>query len=571
MLKKHFPLIIALLILTAAVNSSYPQTRTVGLFLNDTSLSYNGYTLMAPNKYTATYLINNQGRLVHKWSNSAYSPGNAVYLLPNGNLLRSCKVQGYIVGGEGGRVELYSWGDTLLWYYNHNTQNYITHHDVRYLPNGNVLMIACEKKTLAQALASGFDSSKFQSEIITSGYMLPDYIIEVQPTYPSGGTIVWEWHVWDHLIQDFDPTKLNYGVVANHPELVDCDGDGVQKAKLLWNHMNSINYNAKLDQIIISCRSNSEIWVIDHSTTTLQAAGHTGGRYGQGGDLLYRWGNPACYKLGTSANQKLFMQHDAEWVDSLCPGAGNMTVFNNGVGRNYSSADQFVPPVDSLGFYYRAAGTAFGPTSLAWTYTATPPASFYCANISGVQRLPNGNTLITGGPTGNLFEVTSGGQVVWKYINPVINTGPLYFDDSIPIDPNNTGTFQNYVFKVHRYAPTYEAFTGKDLTPGNFIELYHTGIIRESGSTPSSFRLYQNYPNPFNPSTTIRYEIPERCQVSIIVYDILGKQIKTLTGETHSPGTYRVNFDASGYPGGVYFCRITAGKFAETKKMILIK
>jgi len=548
----------------------FAQVRTVGLFQNDTSLTFKGYTLIAPNKYTSTYLINNEGRLCHKWSNSQYSPGNAVYLLPNGNLLRTCKISGYIVGGEGGRVELYNWGDTLLWQFTYNTQNYITHHDVRYLPNGNIIMIACEKKTIAQCLAAGFDTSMFQPEIVSNGYFLPDYVIEVQPTYPSGGNIVWEWHVWDHLVQDFDSTKLNFGVVANHPELVDCDGNG-QKAKLLWNHMNSINYNAKFDQIILSCRSNSEIWVIDHSTTTQQAAGHTGGRYGHGGDLLYRWGNPICYKLGTAVNQKLFMQHDAEWIDTLSPGYGSISAFNNGVGRNYSSADQFVPPVDSLGFYYRAAGTAFGPSSLTWTYTATPTTSFYCANISGVQRLSNGNTLITGGPTGTIFEVTSAGQVVWKYINAVINTGPLYYDDSIPIDPNNVGTYQNYVFKAHRYAPSYSAFTGKDLTPGSFIELYHTGIQREGNNVSEKYELLQNYPNPFNPVTTIKYNIPKTDYVRLVVCDMLGREIITLVNEKQASGSYKAVWDASAYPSGVYFYRIITGGLIETKKMLLIK
>ncbi len=564
---KRVIIIIAILSVTSVITA---QTRTVGLFSNDTSQTYKGYTLMAPNKYTSTYLINNEGRLCHKWSNSQYSPGNSVYLLPNGNLLRTCKISGYIVGGEGGRVEMYSWGDTLLWQFTYNTQNYITHHDVRYLPNGNMLMIACEKKTLAQCLAAGFDSSMFQPEIISNGYFLPDYVIEVQPTYPTGGNIVWEWHVWDHLIQDFDSTKQNYGIVANHPELIDCDGNG-QKAKLLWNHMNSINYNARFDQIILSCRSNSELWVIDHSTTTIQAAGHTGGRYGHGGDLLYRWGNPMCYKLGTSANQRLFMQHDAEWIDTLTPGYGSMTIFNNGVGRNYSSADQILPPVDSLGFYYRAAGTAFGPSSVSWTYTATPASSFYCANISGVQRLPNGNTLITGGPTGTLFEVTSGGQVIWKYINPVINTGPLYYDDSIPSDPNNVGTYQNYVFKVHRYAPTYTAFTGKDLTPGSLIELYHTGVEREGTSILNTFELFQNYPNPFNPSTSIRYNLPVSGFVNIKIFNSLGKEVATLVNEKQSPGLYRVNWQTSGYSSGVYFYRIETDGFMQTKKMLLIK
>ena len=570
MFSKNFKSVIFILIVLIIPLKLFSQNRTVGLFLNDTANTFKGYTLLAPNKYTSTYLINNEGRLVHKWSNSAYSPGNSAYLLPNGHLLRSCKVAGSLAGGEGGRVEEYSWNDTLLWTFDYNTNMYISHHDVKYLPNGNVLILAIEKKTIAQTMASGFDTSKFLPEVFTNGYLLPDYIIEVQPTYPTGGTIVWQWHVWDHLIQDFDSTKLNYGIVANHPELIDADGAG-DRLKTFWNHLNAINYNAALDQIIVSCRSNSEIWIIDHSTTTAEAAGHSGGRYGKGGDLLYRWGNPVCYKLGTAANRMLYQQHDAEWVEPGLPGAGNMMAFNNGIGRNYSSSDQFAPPVDSLGFYYRAPGTAFGPTSLVWTYTATPPASFFSATISGSQRLPNGNTLITSGVNGIFFEVTTSGQIVWKYVNPVINTGPLYYNDSIPSDPQNTGTYGNYVFKVHRYAPTYSGLIGKDLTPGNFIELYHTGVEGENNQIAGKFTLYQNYPNPFNPVTSIKYDLPKSSLVKIVIYDVSGKEVETLVNEKQNQGTYKVNWNASNYPSGIYFCRMSTDTQSETAKMILIK
>lgn len=90
---------------------------------------------------------------------------------------------------------MYTWGDTVRWQFDYSTQNYVSHHDAKYLPNGNVLLIACEKKTISQAVAAGFDSSKFLPEVFTNGYLLPDYVVEVQPTYPSGGNIVWEWHV----------------------------------------------------------------------------------------------------------------------------------------------------------------------------------------------------------------------------------------------------------------------------------------------------------------------------------------------------------------------------------------
>ena len=110
------------------------------------------------------------------------------------------------------------------------------------------------------------------------GNIEPDGVVEIQPIYPNGGQIVWQWHVWDHLVQNYDSTKNNYGTPAAHPELIDPNAAYPKAIPAFWNHMNSIEYNADLDQIMLSVRGQSEFWIIDHSTTTAQAAGHTGGR-----------------------------------------------------------------------------------------------------------------------------------------------------------------------------------------------------------------------------------------------------------------------------------------------------
>ena len=126
-----------------------------------------------------------------------------------------------------------------------------------------------------------------------------------------------------------------------------------------WTHVNSVDYNAALDQIVVSVHEFSEIWIIDHSTTTALAAGHTGGRSGKGGDLLYRWGNPRVYRAGTKADRTLFAQHNAQWIPSGLPGEGHMLVFNNGGQRpdgSYSSVDELVLPVDGQGGYTREPG-----------------------------------------------------------------------------------------------------------------------------------------------------------------------------------------------------------------------
>ena len=164
-----------------------------------------------------------------------------------------------------------------------------------------------EKKTLAEVIAAGFNTNLLDASIFTQGYMLPDCLVEVTPTRPYGGTVVWEWHLWDHMIQDHDASKNNYGVVADHPERIDVNGTG-QRIPQFWNHVNGIDHNAQLDQVMLSIRGNSELFVIDHQLTTAQAASHTGGRYGKGGDILYRWGNPAQYNRGTAGSQQLY-QH----------------------------------------------------------------------------------------------------------------------------------------------------------------------------------------------------------------------------------------------------------------------
>ncbi len=88
---------------------------------------------------------------------------------------------------------------------------------------------------------------------------------------------------------------------------------------------------------------------------------------------------------------------------------------------------------------------------------------------------------------------------------------------------------------------------------------------------PKDYQLYQNFPNPFNPSTKIKFDIPKQANVVIKVYDILGKEIKTLLNENKSPGSYIIDFNASGFTSGVYFYRITAGNYTDTKKMIVLK
>ncbi|MBT6323879.1 MAG: hypothetical protein HOJ31_17045, partial [Anaerolineae bacterium] len=446
--------------------------NTIGLILN-TDEAYQGYTLFAPKHNTMTYLMDNNGQVVHSWTASQYEPGQSVYLLENGHLLRACMTRGQLStgGGEGGRIEEYDWDGNLVWELDFSTDQYMQHHDIEPLPNGNILLLAIEKKTYDEVVVAGFDPNNLNRQILENRQMVPDAVYEIKPTYPSGGEIVWEWHTWDHLVQDFDPSKANYGDISAHPELVATDGDG-RELRMFWNHMNSIDYNVELDQIMLSVRGNNEIWVIDHSTTSAEATSHAGGRYGIGGDLLYRWGNPSTYEAGNANSQTLYEQHDSQWIEAGSPGEGNILVFNNGPkrpGGDYSSIDEFVSPVNSDGSYADlSSGSAYSPTSAIWAYSAADPTDLFSEAISGAQRLPNGNTLICDGVHGVLFEVSPFGEIVWKYINPVVDTGALSQGEVPSLDVRNHS--YNAVFKIHRYSLDYPGLVGRDLTPQGTIE-----------------------------------------------------------------------------------------------------
>jgi hypothetical protein len=98
-----------------------------------------------------------------------------------------------------------------------------------------------------------------------------------------------------------------------------------------------------------------------------------------------------------------------------------------------------------------------------------------------------------------------------------------------------------------------------------------TSVEEIPGEVPAEYGLSQNYPNPFNPATTIEFSVPEAGFVSLRIYDLLGKEMKTLVNDERAPGSYRVTFEASDLPSGTYFYTLRAGSHTQTKKMILMK
>lgn len=433
-------------------NSDY----TVGL-LYKTSDAFDGYVLFSGLKSTTSYLVNNDGELVQSWD-SDYTP-QATYLLEDGKLLHTATLDAVNsdfedAGGQTGRIEIINADNEVEWYYEVNSSTEFMHHDVEYIESsGTVLVMIWELHTAAEAEAAGRTNATD---------MWSEKILELDPTTNE---IVWQWDAWDHLIQDENADKENYGSVADNPQLINLNFVYEDQAtELDWLHNNSVDYNETLDQIVMSSHNFSEFWIIDHSTTTEQAASHSGGNRGKGGDILYRWGNPQTYDMGDSDDQKLFLQHDANWIDEGYIDGGKIMVFNNQAGtpynENYSTVDVIDTYVNADGSYSLSDGL-YLPTDFDWTYMADTPTDFYGQNISGARRLSDGNTLITEGPSGTFFEVDYNGNLVWKYVNPVDETGVLNQYDT----PS-----KNFDFKAIGYDTDYSGLSGYDLTSEGTIE-----------------------------------------------------------------------------------------------------
>ncbi|MEZ6014066.1 MAG: aryl-sulfate sulfotransferase [Planctomycetota bacterium] len=413
-----------------------------------------GVTLIAPLLGTETVLFDLAGRPVHRWQHT-HTPGLACRLLEDGSLLRCARGGRSHVfggsGGEGGRLERWDWSGELVWLFELDDEQRLLHHDAVPLPNGNVLAIAWERRTEEEVFEAGRRAAGLHAE-----GLWPDVLCEVRPNAARGGEVVWEWRAWDHLVQDARPGRPAFGAPADalgaidvnfdlHPWARAAEPSGADAVSLAglgyvgapatapgpdgsrgpegshgregtprtgpvsrdWLHTNSVDYDPVHDLILLSVRATGEIWVLDHSTTTAEARGVSGGRQGRGGAILWRWGNPLASSRG--GERQLFGQHDARWL-----GNGRVLVFDNGLGRPHPTRSRVLEvqvPIDADGLVSRAPSA---PDAPLWVFDGGETEGFYASHLSGAQRLSNGNTLITRGTDGIVFEVTPEGQVPWR-------------------------------------------------------------------------------------------------------------------------------------------------------------
>ena len=513
------------------------QVNTLGT-ISLTEEAYDGYTLFS--SYKNTFLINNCGQVINQWS-SDYLPGHSVYILPNGNLIRAGRKDTSTItfGGVGGIVEMFDWDGNLVWEFVYSSDDYRLHHDIYPMPNGNILVLAATVMSNEETILAGRDPNLVSG----AGILYNEQILEIKPIGTNDYSIEWEWNFNDHLIQDYDDTKNNYGVIEEHPEKLDINFLNDRIPAENWLHVNSIQYDETLDQIVISSRNLSELFIIDHSTTTEEASGDTGGTYGKGGDFLYRWGNPVAYRQGNEDNRTLFGQHFPHIIKPGLKDEGKIILFNNGTDREpaFSEVMIFSAPTTSPGIYTYEPDSSYGPEAAEFTYSSNEDNNFTSGILSGAIRLPNENLLICDGNSGRLFEITATNDIVWNYIIPMNNTtGEISSQGDVLESGNST-------FRGIKYSTDYEGFTGKDVTPGDPIE---SNFNLNTCLSLSTDNLLNNnitiYPNPvidlinINTSLTI---------LEVEIYDVLGKRLNYIKVNNRK-------IDVSGVNSGVYILKI---------------
>jgi hypothetical protein len=473
-----------------------------------------------------TYLIDTVGNTYNSWQCSANGASTA-YLLKDGSIMRPYKVQNPSMNGgaTGGGLQIIDWNNNVIWDYLWSSPNHQQHHECIPIeqPNGtyNALIIAWER----------FDAATVQQAGGVNAEMWPTEIIEIEPVGSSSGNIVWEWHAFDHICQDNDTSLNNYYSDCNqHPELFDIGlftgGGGGGQGNGDWIHANGMDYSPFLDQIVFSSHFLHEIYIIDHSTTTAQAATHVGGNAGRGGDLLYRWGNPSNY--GLNGIRELYTVHGANFIDEGYPGEGNLMCFDNQATSNGGSGDSRVielqAPLNNYNYTYPWI------QSPLWTYS--DPGNFYANHLSGAFRTKKETTVATLGTSTYWREVDMQGNIVYEYNHVSGGGGP----------------------------------GGGNMAKTAIYELDYPGLIGVVTAVKNQDIQFELdiYPNPATDKINVLLPSSTTLPVEVTIYDILGKKVNTHTATKKS-----FSLEINSFEKGIYFVKAMTSDYNITKKLIV--
>lgn len=407
-----------------------PSVFPTGTTIYDPAKAWNGYTVLSPLGGDAAIVIDMNGHVVKRWDGYNSSAGGPVRVLPGGVVIGA-------TGAHAGKQESLAlvardFDGKELWRFDHNEQ------------------IAGPGGAMTWALRQHHD---WQREDFPSGYYSPDFTPAAPPGAPvktlvlthttharsavagetmleddhilelaPDGKVTWEWLVSDHI------EELHFDKDAR--DAIRAGGGG--RGAFDWFHMNAATYvgpNHWYDEgdkrfapenVIVSSRAASLVAIVARD-----------------GKIVWQIGPDYSATPELRAIRQVIGQHNPHLIPKGLPGAGNLLVFDNGGASVYGKPSAVALKGQDIYARPTLRVLEIDPVSLklVWSYTAP---NFFATNISGAQRLANGNTLITEGPDGRLFELDKEGAIVWEYVYPVFGGG------------NGKGRPTNSVYRAYR-------------------------------------------------------------------------------------------------------------------------
>jgi hypothetical protein len=407
-----------------------PTVYPTGTTLYDPSRSFSGYTVLSPLGVQAAIVIDMNGRVVKRWDGFSNAAGGPARVPPNG----------VVVGAVGTNpprqeslaLEQRDFDGDLVWRFDRNEQietangetvwSTRQHHDWQRidLPAGYYAPGAAPAGTRSNVLLLTH-TNHVVANVAPDTLLEDDRIIEVG----MNGEIVWEWIAGEHIDALGFDTEERAAIAA-------APGVNESRGSYDWLHINSATWvgpnrwheagdeRFAPDNVIISSRQSSVVAIVARD-----------------GSVVWQIGPDFSATPAESAIRQIIGQHHAHMIPQGLPGAGNIMIFDNGGSSGYGNPSPIAP--NGLGIYARATSRVLeiDPVTLelVWSYAA---GTFFATNISGAQRLPNGNTMITEGPGGRVFEVTTDGEIVWEYIYPEFSgprqTNSVYRAYRLPYD-----------------------------------------------------------------------------------------------------------------------------------------
>jgi len=518
--------------------------RTIGL-LKGSDEAFEGYTLYAPVGFNDSYVINNCGEVVNRFT-SSYIPGLAAYLDQDANLIRTARVGNAILNGSGsgGGIERFNWNGDLEWSAVINTDSLGLHHDIHVMDNGNILAIAWDRLNREQAISLGYNAEQLGQELWV------DSVIEIEPVGSSDFEIVWRWSAKDHLVQDTEEEAATYGDIIANPGKFDF-GAHANLARD-WLHMNSIYYIEDRDQILLSSRNFSEVLIIDHSTTTEEAKGSFGGNSGRGGEILFRWGNENNY-LRNGQVQILDGQHNAEMNSE-----GIIQIYNNRPSNDEGAEIVRLHPdydPDTFAYKFDQGYLLKGPQEYLLRNVQKDIQSRF---MSSAQSLENGNILVCKSDDADFLEYDIEGELVWHYRGPVV---PI-------VGPSDQGTTnRGQAFKAIRYPLDDSRFDGLDiLVIADRIELDTMPISCDILS--SAYEL-ENNEEDFS-YQWVSARVLRLSSSGTTMYSIVDLNGRAFVSGNLSEYPFAVDLDTASWPGGLYVISTISKDSNQSTKKIFV-